>query len=161
MKHILKDKSGLYLIEGKGFVGTTKSAATQIDTDDLGCAVKCAARMGVEVTVENAESVAQKSFAVCYVRPGDLDNGAVNANGKNPSRRRFATRDEAKTHADRYNVRKASYGAAAGSAGHVGAYVIETKDPVNSAVNPATGLTNPAPGFPRSYSARMAASGRS
>jgi hypothetical protein len=103
---------------------------------------------------------ANKSFGVCYLRKADLVAGKPTAdalnNPLNPSRRRFATEAEADKHGSRFRERKASYGAAPGSAGHIGFYTIETNDPVNSVIS-STGKTIPAPGQPRTFSERQAA----
>jgi hypothetical protein len=73
------------------------------------------------------------SFAVYYIRPGDvMEDGSVAANGNNPSRRRFGTRDEAEQHAARF-VKKN---------GHLDSYVLQVNDRPTSWVNEATGLTN-------------------
>lgn len=148
VKNIIKNgASGLYLVIGKGFVGT-KAEASQFAADEVACQIKCAANYGVTAV---AEALPQhKSFGVCYVRIGDRNaDGSIQPNKLNPSRRRFATFDEARIHGSRFHVRKARWQAAVGSAGHIGFYVIETTDPVNSVVNQKTGLTNPAPGYVR------------
>jgi hypothetical protein len=142
---IIKNSTGHFYKEGSGFIAIPKDQATRLSTEDANCVLKCASKFGFDGSTE--EAPATKSFAVCYVRKNDVAaDGTVTANLKNPSRRRFATIEEARTHGNRFHVRKASWGAAPGSAGHQGYYVIETSDPVTDVVNPKTGLTNPAPG---------------
>jgi len=134
--------SSLYLIVAKGFVAA-KNLATRLSSEEASDAAGCAAKFGIEVSTEEVSG----SFAVGYIRPSDVKDGAVASNDKNPSRRRFATIEEARTHGARYYVRRAKSAKGekkkpVGSAGHIGYYIIETGDPVTDAVNPKTGLTN-------------------
>jgi len=137
MKYLLKNAAGLFYVLGQGFAASTKAAASLLD-----CAqIQCAQSLGfIGTKVE-----ATKSFAVNYIRAENLDaNGQVKPDTRNPSKRRFATRDEAVQHGTRFNARKAAKkGALPGSAGHIGFYVTETSDPVNATINWKTGLTNP------------------
>lgn len=131
---------GLYYVAGRGFYTTCAANATKLTQAQATDLVRCQASFGVTgiVTVPVA-----CSYAVNYIRAGDLDGqGNVIANRRNPSKRRFATRDEANMHGSRFNVRRASAGAPEGSAGHIGYYVTESSDPVNASINWKTGLTN-------------------
>lgn len=134
---LVNPASGWYLVVNKGFVGTL-SAASRLTEDEANGAAKCAGQFGIECSLKELSV----SYGVSYVRPGDLKDGKVDFNTLNPSRRRFATREEANIHGRRFDVRKAKKSKVVGSAGHIGFYVIETSDPVNAAINPATGLTN-------------------
>lgn len=139
-KVVVKSSSG-YFISGSGFVGTQKTATVFPSVDAASCTLKCAASMGITASAEVLPEL--KSYAVGYIRASDLNtDGSVKMNTKNPSRRRFATIEEARAHGSRYFVRKAKGSTVVGSAGHIGYYVIVTNDPVNAAVNPKTGLTN-------------------
>jgi hypothetical protein len=154
MTKILKGSTGSFYKEGAGFTADQNNA-TRLSDDQADEVLSCASKFGFSAT---AEEVSNKSFAVCYLRQSDLNlDGSVNPNKLNPSRRRFATRAGASTHGRRFNVRRSGYGAEPGSAGHVGFYVIETNDPVNSAINLETGLTVPTNGAPKTYSERKAA----
>lgn len=148
-KTILKNGAGLYYVEGSGFTASSPSAATAMSSDQADCTIKCAAKFGTTgVVTESAP--ASVSYAVCYVRNADRQaDGSIVANVNNPSRRRFASEAGARTHGARFHVRKARWGAAPGTAGHVGFYVIKTNDPVNAFINLKTGLTNPAKGYVR------------
>jgi hypothetical protein len=129
--------SGLFFVLGVGFIAADKNKASQLTNDQIAGAV--AAGFGPATKIEVVVS-----YAVNYIRQTDLDaNLVVKANAKNPSSRRFATRDEANQHGSRFNVRKAAKGAPEGSAGHIGYYVTESTDPVNAVINWKTGLTNP------------------
>ena len=145
MQVILKNSTGYFYKEGSGFTATKPADATKLSSEEASCVLNCASKFGFSATSEDAP--ATKSFAVCYIRKTDLQaDGSVVANLKNPSRRRFATVEEARTHGARFHVRKSGWQAPVGSAGHQGFYVIETDDQVTDVVNPKTGLTNPAPG---------------
>lgn len=144
MKVVLKGvRNGLFFVEGSGFSASTIKTATQLCSGNAAETQACLKRAGLgESTVVNVPN--DVSYAVNYVRLGDIRlDGSVQRNDKNPSRRRFATRKETNQHASRFAVRKAKGSDVAGSAGHIGAYVIETTDPVNATINWATGLTNP------------------
>ncbi len=149
-KFVLKNLAGLYLVVGSGFIGKSASQGTQLSESEANCAAGCAQKMGLGNTT--SETVPEISFAVVYVRKGDtFSNGVLtkaspnaNLNQFDPSKRRFATRADANTHGKRFDTRRASKSDPknSGTAGHIGFFVIETNDPVNSTVNPATGLTN-------------------
>lgn len=151
---ILRTANGQYLIEGRGFVGS-KNEATRFSPEQVDCKVKCAATFGLTASPEEVQNI---SFAVVYIRENDtvtIDGGRVAVNfvapngaagQRNPSRRRFATHKEACIHGSRFYLRRKNRGDEPGSANHKGVVVIETNDPVNAAVNPATGLTNPVNG---------------
>lgn len=122
--------SGLWFVLGKGFTASTQCGASALTLDQ----VAQAKALGFEpaTTVE----VKVKSFAVNYIRPGDIDtSGKVKANAYNPSARRFATFDEAFQHGTQLQKRDASKG-------HLGFYVTESSDSVNASINWKTGLTN-------------------
>ncbi len=142
MKIIKQNATGLYLVEGRGFVGT-KATATQFSPEDVGEVQSCAKAMGLgESTVECAGNGADQnikqnadgtSFAVSFVRKNQLEGGNVKAHRLNPSKRRFATEAEAELHGARFKkIEK-----------HLGFYVTKTNDPVNAYVNKITGKTNP------------------
>ncbi len=143
-KNILKGENGLYFVLGQGFTASCPGAASVLDCSQI----KCAAGLGYNGTKE--ELAENKSFAVTYIRAKDLSTGSLVKAGLNaamnevdPSKRRFATFDEAVRHGSRFNVRKANRGDQPGTAGHRGFYVSETSDPVNAKINWKTGLTNP------------------
>jgi hypothetical protein len=149
-KYTLKGKqSGKFFVTGKGFVATCAKEASQLSADEAEGIKQCARNLGSEDST--SAEVQTSSWAVTYIRKNALQaNGKISQKpldaGKNeidPSRRRFATREEAITHGSRFNVRRANRGDEPGTAGHIGFYVTETQDPVNAKVNPKTGLTNP------------------
>jgi hypothetical protein len=135
-KYKLQSKvSGFWFVKGQGYISSLE-AASALTVNEIE-AIRAA---GFE-PFKAIEVVT--SFAVSYVRVPDLnDDGSIKDNVKNPSRRRFATRDEAIQHGSRFSVRKAKGSDVEGSAGHIGYYVIETSDPVNATINWKTGLTN-------------------
>lgn len=130
--------NGLYFVNGSGFTTSSVKSAAKLTAAQI----ECLKNLGY-----NNFSVIEvvTSFAVSYIRNVDLnaDGVTVKANAKNPSKRRFATRDEAMQHGSRFAVRKAKGSDVEGSAGHIGYYVIETSDPVTDTINWKTGLTNP------------------
>lgn len=142
--------TGLFYAEGSGFTAKTAAEATRLDAESAECNSACAKKMGFgQVTTE---ALADKSFGVVYIRKGDLDGQSLDKQAPNaalnqfdPSPRRFATFDEARIHGSRFHVRRADRGDArnSGTCSHRGFYIVDTTDPVNSSVNPATGLTNP------------------
>jgi len=110
--------------------------------------VACLKNVGIVGSVEELVT----SYAVVYIRKGEgerllkgLGKNPANPNAGqvDPSKRRFATRDEADQHGSRFRTRKANASDAEGSAGHEGFFVVETSDPVNAKINWKTGLTNP------------------
>lgn len=138
-KFIVKQSvfSNSYYIKGFGFTGT-KASATRLTEGEAQSVAAAYRTIGTypSAVVEKAD----KSFAVMYVRPGDIAaNGTVKANTLNPSKRRFATEDEAFTHGARFRERTKD---GSTPCNHKGFYVVETQDPVNAYVNQATGLTN-------------------
>lgn len=142
-KYNIKSRHGHFMKLGCGFCSTTQKDALVFVEDEAQDVVDSFNHVYGAGYAE-AVPVMDKSYAVSYVREGDLDgDGNVIANRKNPSRRRFATRDEAIQHGSRFQERKANVNDAEGSAGHIGFYVIETYDPVNAEINWKTGLTNP------------------
>lgn len=142
-KYKLKGSNGLYFVEGSGWTGTEAKASVLTDAQ-----LSCLASLGFTGT----KVAAITSYAVVYIRkgegvkllaghgknPADANKGQVD-----PSRRRFATEDEAWQHGSRARERKANRGDKAGTAGHEGYFVIPTSDPVNSVINWKSGLTNP------------------
>lgn len=148
-KYVLKNAAGLFYVEGAGFVAAKASEATTLCNDSADCTIACCSKLGI--TGIN-KVVASKSWAVVYIRQGEgiklLNGGAkdpadANKGQVDPSKRRFATRDEAIQHGSRFDTRRKDRGDKPGTAGHEGFFVIETSDPVNAAVNWKTGLTNP------------------
>lgn len=139
-KYIVKNiVSGLFFLAGSGFVADQKTA-TVMSEDKLTVVLGAAYDMGINAEAVDAPNV---SFGVNYIRQGDVNaDGSISANKRNPSKRRFATRDEANQHGSRFGERKAKAGDAAGTAGHIGYWVSETNDPVNAEINWKTGLTN-------------------
>jgi len=131
--------TGLYMIVGHGFVGS-RCEATVIDGVGANLIAINSVTFGINDAVVEA---AYTSYSVNYIRDVDINEcGVVTPNDKNPSRRRFATRDEAVKHRSRFGDRKAAKGDPAGTAGHIGFYVTESSDPVNAEINWKTGLTN-------------------
>ncbi len=139
----LKGGNGRYFITGAGFTGTVEQA-TKLNQG----AVTCATNLGF---IGTAEEVKAASFAVVYIRKGEgarllsgLGKNTADANkGQvDPSKRRFATFDEAVQHGIRFSARRKAAGDKPGSAGHEGFFVVESFDAVNSAINWKTGLTN-------------------
>ena len=141
-KYNVKNTStGLYLIVGKGFVSSTQKGATEFSFNDAGQQATCAANMGIAAIYVTVPQV--KSYAVNYVRTGDVNaDGSINANKRNPSKRRFATKDEAIQHGSRFSERRKLANDAEGTAGHVGFWVSESFDAVNAEINWKSGLTN-------------------
>ena len=137
-QYIVQPKiNGLYFVKGQGYDSTRKSDADLLTNVEIE-----AIRIAGFEPFDKHEVVI--SYAVMYVRPKDvLSDGSVAANRDNPSRRRFATIDEANEHGSRFNKRKAKGSKVEGSAGHIGFFVVKTNDPVNASVNWDTGLTNP------------------
>jgi hypothetical protein len=136
--NVKSNLNGYYFVLGSGFSAYSVKQASKLTKEQIEC---------VKNTGYSNFSVieVQTSFAVSYIRNVDLnaDGVTVKPNVKNPSKRRFATRDEAIQHGSRFAVRKAKGSDVEGSAGHIGYYVIETSDPVNATINWKTGLTNP------------------
>lgn len=146
MCKVIKNDSGLYYKTGCGFTANLDSAS-HLDEFGVENVLTSCEDLGItNLSVVDAPAPTPKtSWAVCYIRGGDLnDDGSIKLNTNNPSRRRFGSRCEAIVHGSRFAIRKAKGSTTAGSAGHVGFWVIETTDPVNAAINPETGLTNPA-----------------
>lgn len=139
-QYVVKNSSGKLLVSGQGFIASKESAATKFSLDDAAGAVSCAASLGVSASYSEVKVV---SFAVNYVRGVNLKNGTVEADTRNPSKRRFATQDEAAQHGSHFRRRRAKAGDPEGTAGHIGFYITETTDPVNAVINWKTGLTNP------------------
>lgn len=138
MKQYLKGtQSGLFFVLGKGFVAScTKDASVLTDAQ-----VASARNLGFEPS--EVVKVAT-SYAVNYIREGDAKaDGSIAANKRNPSKRRFATKDEAIQHGSRFQERRKKAGDEAGTAGHIGFYVTVSDDEVNAEINWKTGLTNP------------------
>jgi len=141
-KVIVKNaSSNNYVLAAGGF--TTAIGLAQVFENAAAASgvIAQAAKFGVVLLTVAAP--AQKSWAVGYIRSGDLNTDrSIKSNTNNPSRRRFATKGEAMQHGSRFAERKAKGSRVVGSAGHIGYYLIETNDPVNASVNPATGKSN-------------------
>ncbi len=137
MKYYLKGSNGLFFVNGGGFVASAKANASQLTQENLDCLTS----LGFTGTKEAV--VIHKSFASNYVRPGEQNaDGSTKANTKNPSKRRFATFEEAWTHGCRARSRRLLKTDQPGTCNHRGFHVTVTNDPVNANVNPLTGLTN-------------------
>lgn len=137
-KYYLKGtQTGKFFVLAAGFVARNTSEASQLTEDQI-AATKL---LGFEPSETVAVTV---SFACNYIRKGDANaDGSIAANKRNPSKRRFATLDEAVQHGGRFRDRRKKSGDEAGTAGHIGFYVTESADPVNAEINWKTGLTNP------------------
>lgn len=148
--YILKNGcTGLYFVSGKGYVGN-KQEASRLSTIEAGVIRNNGVSFGLafgSVIVENGHT----SWAVVYIREGEgrklLDGLSkpspdASKNQLDPSRRRFADRDEALHHGARFPERRKEAGDKPGTAKHEGYFVVQTSDPVNSKVNWKTGLTN-------------------
>ncbi len=142
-KYNLKGINGKFFVKGQGFTACTKNTASVLSNGEIACA----AGLGYNGTAVEAIL----SYAVVYIRKGEgvklLNGGSkntpdINKGQVDPSKRRFATEDEAWKHGTRARERRANQGDQKGTAGHEGFFVIETSDPVNSAVNWKSGLTN-------------------
>ena len=145
-KVVIKNtKSGLFFVEGTGFAGSQASATRFANAAEADQVLKCAARFGIavgdsviEAAVEVDPNIKQNadgsSFAVNFVRAKSINaDGSINTHRLNPSKRRFATIEEARHHGSRFvTIEK-----------HLGFYVTKTTDPVNAWVNQGTGKTNP------------------
>ena len=149
MSKVIKNSAGKFFIENSGFTGTEANATTFDSCSAANDTVSCLKRAGIFDAVVVTKTPASASFAVCYIRKGDINAAGGISNKKlssgfpeTPSSRRFATEDEAVIHGSRFRARRARAGDKPGTAGHVGFYVIKTNDPVNAAVNPKTGMTN-------------------
>ena len=133
--------NGLFLVSGKGFVASLQTNASAFDNVGAAQQVTCAGNMGISAISVRVPQV--KSYAVNYIRTGDVNkDGSISANRRNPSKRRFATKDEAVQHGSRFGERRAKAGDKEGTAGHIGYWVNESFDAVNASINWKTGLTN-------------------
>ncbi len=147
-EYVIKNtKTGLYYVDGEGFVATSEAEADLFYClDEADEVIDAAAGFGidaelVDVTDEETEGDANikqnadgTSFAVSFIRPKDLNaDGSINSHKLNPSKRRFATKAEAQHHGARF----------ATTQNHLGYYVTTRSEPVNAYVNKVTGLTNP------------------
>lgn len=149
MNKVIKNGEGKYFVHGSGFVGSESTATTFESCSDAQGTIKCLASVGITGVEVVNKAIEHKSFAVCYIREKDINaNGGV-TNKKlesgwpsTPSPRRFASFGEAVVHGSRFQERRVNRDDKPGTCNHKGFYVIETKDPVNAKVNPATGLTN-------------------
>lgn len=149
-KFIIKTNTAYTLYFKQGQTGgVVKDQATVFESKcDAEKTVACLKNVGIVGSVEELVT----SYAVVYIRKGEgvrllkgLGKNPANPNAGqvDPSKRRFATRDEADQHGSRFRTRKANAGDQDGSAGHEGFFVVETSDPVNAKINWKTGLTNP------------------
>jgi hypothetical protein len=148
MKYALRGSNGRYYVKGAGLSASSLSGATAVEQADLASVQTCLSNAGLGYTTAVPCTV---SFAVTYIRKTALgSDGKVYQRTPNaamgeidPSKRRFATFDEAVQHGSRFPARRKERSDAPGTAGHIGFYVTETNDPVNAAINWKTGLTNP------------------
>jgi len=141
---LIKNAAGLFFVKGKGFCASIEAEATAFSAAEVSatqdCMVACGLERGtvVDYVVPTDPNIKQNangvSFAVSYVRSKQLRaDGSINTHKLNPSKRRFATHDEATHHGRRFMAIEK----------HLGFYVTQTKDPVNAYVNKVTGKTNP------------------
>ncbi len=139
----LHNTSALYFVLGAGF--TTSDVAKASVVDDA--KVECLKGLGFSFTAVEQP----KSYGVVYIRQGDgakllaglgKSTPSAGAGQLDPSKRRFATRDEAIQHGSRFDQRRKDRGDKPGSAMHEGFFLVETFDPVNAAINWKSGLTN-------------------
>ncbi len=147
-KFIIKTAYAGYFKQGQAS-SVNKDQATKFDSEcEANKTIACLKNVGIVGHVVPL----QTSWAVVYIRAGEgqrllkgLGKNPANPNAGqvDPSKRRFATRDEADQHGSRLRLRKANAGDANGSANHEGYFVVETNDPVNAKINWKTGLTNP------------------
>ncbi len=136
-QYTFKGANGLFFVNGQGFAAQSRCAGSKLTAAQI----KCLRESGFAGTEEAIKT--NKSYAVNYVRAKNLDGtGGVETDKRNPSKRRFASFAEAKQHGSRFNVRVSKQGDKPGTAGHIGFYITETTDEVNSKVNWETGLTN-------------------
>ncbi len=144
MKVIKNITSGLYLVKDKGFIARVPQEATAFTDSEAVSVQECvksvtgASTVAETFTAPTDPNIKQnadgKSFAVSYVRAKQLrGDGSINTHKLNPSKRRFATYDEATHHGRRFMAIEK----------HLGFYVTETFDRVNAYVNKVTGKTNP------------------
>lgn len=145
---VIKNASGLYFVEGKGFAGKTSAQATAYTADKAKATIDCVVACGLGPVmaedlpedsniIQNADG---KSYAVSFVRPKQLrSDGTINSHKLNPSKRRFRTHEEAVHHGCRFMEIE----------NHLGFYVTTTYDRVNAYVNRVTGKTNPEVGKKR------------
>jgi len=133
--------TGRFYVVGRGFVATSVAGATKMTSAEATQVQDCGRKFGAEAST--AQAVAG-SWAVNYIRAENLTStGQVKSDTRNPSKRRFATKDEAVQHGSRFGERRKRAGDENGTAGHVGFWVSESSDAVNSEINWKTGLTNP------------------
>ena len=137
-KYALRNNvTGAYLVSGRGFTASTLKDATRFPSTSAAVSQQsCAANLGISTSVITVPD--QKSFAVNYVRSGDVEvlgSGLTKAksNRNNPSPRRFSTKKEAVHHAVRFMEIE----------GHLGFYITESTEAANASINWATGKTNP------------------
>lgn len=145
---VIKNASGSYFVQGKGFTAKSPLSATAYADKDVASAVDCIVNVGLgPVTTEDVtidpnikQNADGSSWAVYFVRAKQVrPDGSINTHKLNPSKRRFATRDEAVHHGFRFmEIEK-----------HYGFWVQKTFDPVNAYVNRVTGKTNPEVGKAR------------
>ncbi len=138
MKQYLKGtQSGKFFVLGAGFVARTTKEASVLTCDQI----KAARSLGFEPSEVVKVTT---SWACNYIRKGDAKaDGSIAANKRNPSKRRFATEDEAIQHGSQFKRRRLKAGDAEGTANHTGFWVSESNDEVNASINWKTGLTNP------------------
>lgn len=147
---IKQTTTGRYFITGRGMATSNPNEATKFTTvssasNQIGCLNSAGLfYLTVEAVPVVDPNIVQNrdgsSYAVSFVRPSQLrSDGSVNAHKLNPSKRRFATYEEAVHHGSRFMVIEK----------HAGFYVTKRYEPVNSYVNKVTGKTNPEQGKAR------------
>jgi hypothetical protein len=146
---IKNNKDGKFFVLGAGFTATEAKDATRFDDNDTLFNIEVG--LGAGGFDFEAVDAPQVSFSVVYIRKGEgkrllAGQGKAKADGNkgqvDPSKRRFATIEEAIVHGSRFYTRRAKAGDEQGTAGHEGFFVVETNDPVNATINPLTQLTN-------------------
>ena len=170
MNKLIQDtETELFFVKGKGFVEEDAAQATQYDNyadADRQLESLKDAGIGADAEVVDApapppvavepegEAIPQNadgsSWEIYYVRPRDLRaDGSVVPNAKNPSARRFAKREDAARHGDRFvTIEK-----------HAGFFLKLVQLPATAYINAETGLTNPEIGKARNGADRLAKRG--
>lgn len=139
----------MFFVANKGAQAYNQKDATAYTQDEANKVIESLKLVGYQASAISLVEVLPVSHSVVYIRKGDTSGTQVykqtpNANlgQTDPSSRRFATRNEAIAHGQRFHERVAKAGDKPGTAGHIGYFLIETNDPVNATVNPLTGKTN-------------------
>ncbi len=139
-----KSYRGSYFVQGHGFTALEPAKATAFKDEEVAQTQECIASCGMGTSTAETIVVAAdpnikqnadgSSFAVYYIRKNQVrSDGSVVTHKNNPSKRRFATEDEANHHARRFVKIE----------GHVGFWLQKRAEAVNAYVNKVTGKTNP------------------